>query len=107
MVFTAAQTTVFFENNAQMGLDHRVRVYLQDEGIDDVGDLEEFAMDDAWSQVLENCKRPPRIPDAGGVLQEQAAFRIGAKSLRRLKVASKCVKYYNATGRELSADTMM
>ena len=46
---------VFFENATQMGLDHRVRVYLQDEGIDEVGDLGEFPTYEALSQVLENC----------------------------------------------------
>ena len=107
MVFTGAQTTAFFENNVQMGLENRVRVYLQDEGINDVDDLEEFATNEAWSQVLENCKRPPRVANAAGVLQEQAAYRIGAKSLRRLKVASKCVAYYAATGRDRTADNMM
>ena len=106
MVFTLAQTTAFFENAAQMGLENRVRVYLQDEGITDVDDLEEFATSESWQQIIENCKRPPRVANQAGVLQEQAAFRIGAKSLRRLKVAAKCVAYYNATGRTTSADNM-
>ena len=58
MVFTAAQTTTFFENAAQMGLENRVRVYLQDEGINDVDDLEEFTTSESWKQIIENCKRP-------------------------------------------------
>ena len=105
MVFTVGQTTAFFENASQMGLENRVQVYLQDEGIEEVDDLEEFATNESWAQVLENCKRPPRI-NQGGALVDQAAFRIGAKSLRRLKVASKCVAYYAATGRERTANNM-
>ena len=108
MVLTALQTTAFFEDNDQMGLAHRTRVFLQSEGIDDVEDLEEFITKDSWSQVLENCKRPPRIPDpaGGGGLVEDQAYRIGAKSLRRLKVAAKAVAYYLNTGRVLTAATM-
>ena len=90
MVLTGAQTTSFFEDNDQMGLAHRTRVFLQSEGITDVDDLEEFVTKDSWNQVLENCKRPPRIPDpaGGGGLVEDQAYRIGAKSLRRLKIAA-------------------
>ena len=108
MVFTGAQITAFFEAADQMGLAHRTRVFLQSEGITDVIDLEEFITRDSWHQVLENCKRPPRIPDpaGGGGMVEDQAYRIGAKSLRRLKVAAKCVAYYVATGRELTAANM-
>merc|ERR1711923_320808 len=108
MVLTGLQTTAFFENNDQMGLPHRTRVYLQNEGINDVEDLEEFLTKDSWSQVLENCKRPPRIPNPagwGGLVEDQA-YRVGAKSLRRLKVAAKAVSYYLNTGRILTAAMM-
>ena len=91
MVFTGAQTTSFFEDADQMGLANRTRVFLASEGITDVDDLEEFITKDSWDQVLENCKRPPQITNAAGALVNDQAYRIGAKSLRRLKVASKCV----------------
>jgi hypothetical protein len=42
MVFTAAQTTAFFEAQDQMGLTASTRVQLQTEGLITVGDLEEF-----------------------------------------------------------------
>ena len=108
MVLTGAQATAFFENNDQMGLSNRTRVFLQSEGITDVEDLEEFLTKDSWSQVLENCKRPPRIPNPavqGGFMEDQA-YRVGAKSLRRLKVAAKAVSYYVNTGRALTAAMM-
>ena len=80
MVFTNAQTTAFFEDRAQMHLEGRTQIFLQSEGITNVTDLEEFVTDESWKQVLENCKRPPQIT-VGGVLQDQAPFRIGARSL--------------------------
>ena len=107
MVFTVAQTTSFFEDADQMGLANRTRVFLQSEGITDVSDLEEFVKKDSWTQLLENCKRPPRVANAAGVMVDDPAYRVGAKSLRRLKVAAKCVAYYVATGRDLSANNMM
>ena len=59
MVFTAAQITSFFEDNDQMGLSNRTRVFLQGEGIMHPSDLSEFTKKDAWDPVLEQCKRPP------------------------------------------------
>ena len=106
MVFTGAQTTSFFEDADQMGLANRTRAFLASEGITDVDDLEEFITKDSWAQVLENCKRPPQITNAAGALVNDQAYRIGAKSLRRLKVASKCVAFYKAVGRDPSAANM-
>ena len=110
MVLTGNQTTLFFENANQMGLANRTRVYLQTEGIVTVEDLAEFVTKESWVQVIENCKRPPKIPDPAnpaGPLIEQEAFRIGAKSLKRLKVAAKCIAYYINTGRDLTAAALM
>ena len=90
-----------------MGLVNRTSIFLQSEGITDVEDLSEFTTSDSWSQPLENCKRPPQVTDANRNLTSQAAFRIGTKLLRRLKVATKCVKYYQDTGRDISANNMM
>ena len=101
---------MFFENANQMGLANRTRVYLQTEGIVTVEDLAEFVTKESWVQVIENCKRPPKIPDPAnpaGPLIEQEAFRIGAKSLKRLKVAAKCIAYYINTGRDLTAAALM
>lgn len=89
-----------------MGLQVRTRVHLATEGIDMVEDLAEFAEEDSWRQVIDNCRRPPKILNAAGNLVEQEAFHLGAKSLRRLQVAAKCVHYYLAVGRDLSPPIM-
>ena len=106
MVLTAGQTTAFFTDAAQMGLSARTRGFLQSEGITMVEDLAEFSSKDAWTQIVENCKRPPQVANAAGVLVNQAAFHIGAKSLHRLKVAAIAVEYYAATDRALTAQAM-
>ena len=107
MVFTGAQITSFFEDAAQMGLSNRTRLYIQGEGINHPDDLQEFTDKDAWDQIIENCKRPPQITNAAGALVNQQPFIFPAKSLMRLKIASKVVDYYARTSRPLSAANMM
>ena len=53
MVLTAAQTTAFFEDAAQMAIPHATVVQLQTEGIMTVDDLEDFDEDDI-DQVSSN-----------------------------------------------------
>ena len=107
MVFTANQVTAFFEDAAQMGLDHRTRVFLQGEGIVTPEDLAEFAEEDSWKQLLENCKRPPQIPDGAGNLVDQQPFRLGSKSLRRMKTAALAIKHFIEVGRNIEAHMVM
>ena len=111
MVFTNTQITSFFEDRDQMGLSNRTRVYLQGEGITDPSDLLEFVDKDAWLQIVETCKRPPQVPGPGAppnpALVSQQPFQLPAKSLLRLKVASKVVEYYDRTERTLTASSMM
>ena len=45
MVLTAAQTTAFFEDAAQMGIPHTTVIQLQAEGITTVDDLADFDKD--------------------------------------------------------------
>ena len=45
MVFTAAQTTAFFEDADQMAIPHATVVQLSTEGIDDVEGLRDFDKD--------------------------------------------------------------
>jgi hypothetical protein len=42
MVFTAAQSLAFFEEEAQMGIPHDTMVHLQTEGLLTPNDLSEF-----------------------------------------------------------------
>ena len=93
MVLTAAQTTQFFENPAQMAIPHDTVLELQNEGINDVDDLAEFDKDQL-DQIAQNLRRP-----AGGA----AAFTFGAKSQKRLLAATKLVKYYDTVGCNLTA----
>ena len=96
MVLTVAQTTAFFEDAAQMAIQHATVVQLQTEGITTVDDLEDFDEDDI-DQVSSNLRRPP-----GGA----GAFTFGAKSQKRLLIACHLVRYYNTVGRTLTAANM-
>jgi hypothetical protein len=103
---TVPATLAFFTEDIQMGLQVCIHLHLTTEGIDLVEDLAEFAKEDNWRQVIDNCRKPPKILDANGNLVEQEAFHLGAKSLCRLQVAAKCINYYLATGRDLSPPIM-
>lgn len=105
MVFTIQQITAFFEDADQMALSHRTRIQLQEEGINAVTDLSDF--DDATlKQVSENLKRPGGTIDAQGAIVRTQPFVLGAKSLLRLKAATKLVKYYETVGRDINSLNM-
>ena len=106
MVFTAAQTTTFFTEAAQMGLTNCTKDQLNSEGIETIDDLANFDDDEIWKQVISNYKNPPKVADANGVLQEQAAFHLPEKFPHRLKVATRAVTYYLETGRPLTPSMM-
>ena len=57
MVFTQAQTRAFFEEANQTGIPVRTIEQLVNEGITNVGDLEEFDKD-SIKQIAENLRRP-------------------------------------------------
>ena len=107
MVLTAAQTTAFFENADQMALPHETVVQLAQEGIETVGDLVDFDKD-TLQQVADNLRRPGgRIPDPNPQAAEGATiptppFVFGAKSQKRLLVASNLMKFYETVGRPLT-----
>ena len=108
MVLTAAQTTAFFENAAQMGIPHATVVQMQLEGIAAVADLADFDKD-TLQQLADNLRRPGgRIPNpdpgaAAGATIPTPPFVFGAKSQKRLQVACDLVRYYNTVGRALTA----
>jgi len=107
MVYTAAQQTAFFTSAAQMGLSDRTRDQLDIEGITDVAYLSEWT-DDQWDDFATNCRMPSQIPDPANAanLIHQQPFVVPVRSLKRLKIASKMVRYYEQTDRALSAANM-
>ena len=102
-----AQTTNFFENADQMAIPNRTVLQLATEGITMVEDLSEFDPED-FAQIADNLRKPPSIPDIAnpGQLVRQEPFVLGAKSLKRLKVAAKAVRYYEMIGRVLTSNMM-
>ena len=107
MVFTNAQTTAFFQAADQMAIIPATVAQLATEGIANVQDLEEFTKDE-FKQVVSNLAHPPLIPDPANpaVLIRQQPFVLGAKSLKRLKVAASAVRYYISVDRELTPSCM-
>ena len=111
MVFTAAQRTVFFENNDQMGIPLATLVQLQDEGITHRDDLVDFDKD-TIKQIADNLRCPARrIPDptpgaAAGVTIPTPPFVFGAKSIMRLMAPTKLVQYYVMVGHPLTPVNM-
>ena len=92
MVFTAAQTTAFFEDENQMAIPHATMEQLVNEGISAVADLSEFDKE-SIKAIAYNL----RWPLAGN------PFVFGAKSQRRLIIVCDLVRYYEKVGRTLSA----
>ena len=111
MVFTANQTTSFFEDPNQMAMPAATRAQLANEGLTHVEDLSDFD-EDSLKQVAENLRRPGgRIPDPNinaepGATIPTPQFIFGAKSQMRLKVAAEAVRYYESVDRELTPSCM-
>ena len=100
MVLTAAQTTQFFTEADQMGLPPATFQQLAQEGITTVEDLSEFSKEDIdnLASTLRKTPRPGVNPAAN--------FVFGAKSQKRLAVATEIVRYYNNVGRQITAANM-
>jgi hypothetical protein len=111
MPLTAAQTTVFFEDAAQMGIPNATVVQLQVEGIVSVDDLADFDKD-TIEQIAANLRHPAgRIPDpdpgaAAGATISTPPFVFGAKSQQRLIIATDLVQYYDTVGRNATAGNL-
>ena len=111
MVITAAQTTSFFENADQMGVQHATVIQLALEGIQTVDDLADFDKE-ALQQLADNLRRPGgRVPNpdpgaAAGSTIPTPAFIFGAKSQKWLGIACELVRYYNTVGRDLTKANM-
>ena len=107
MVLTIAQTRAFFENEHQIGLSRRTKNHLISEGISTVGDLGEWDHED-WDAFAASCRKPEQIEDPAnaGNLINQAPFALPVKFLKRLKIASKLIKHYDAISIEPVADNI-
>ena len=105
MVLTAVQVTAFFTEEAQMGLLAATRVRLQKEGLTSVDDLLDFLPADI-KQLAETMKKPGgRIadPNDADATIPTPPFPFGAKSQKRLAETGHLVRYYQTTGRDLTA----
>ena len=104
MVLTAAQTTAFFQDNAQMGIPAPTVAQMAIEGIAAVEDLADFDKE-SMQQLADNLRRPGgRVVDPNDATATipTPSFVFGARSQKRLLVACDLVRYYEATGRELT-----
>jgi hypothetical protein len=108
MVLTTAQTAAFFHEEAQLGIPNPTVAQMQAEGITNVKDLADFDKE-SLQQLADNLRRPGgRVPDPNpnanpGTTIPTPAFVFGAKSQKKLLVATDLIKYYDATGRDYTA----
>ena len=109
MPLTSHMINSFFRYADQMGLSTRTQAQLAGEGITNLDDFADFDNKEAWAQIVENCKRPPKIADPNNANQlvAQELFQLPAKYLMCLKVATKAVKYYNSINRPLTANIIV
>lgn len=70
---------------------------LTTEGIEAVDDLSDFVEDDIWIQVSKNLRSPPA---------PQIPYVLGAKALKRLKIAAIAVSYYQQVDRATTHTNM-
>ena len=108
MPLTAAQRTLFFEDDAQMGITNRTVIQLQTEGLTAVEDLAEFDKE-TIEGMASNLRRPAgRIADpnpgaAAGATIPTPPFAFGAKSQQRLIQATNLLRFYDTVGRAVTA----
>ena len=107
MPWTNTQITAFFTDNNQMGIPAHTINAMAAEGLATVDDLAEFGKDE-FKTMVEIFRNPPLVPDPANAqnLIRQNPFQLGARSLKRLRVAAQAVRYYEATSRTTSAANM-
>ena len=108
MPLSQAQTRAFFTDARQMAMPlDTVNGGLMAEGIDDIEGLEEFNNDN-FKSIQENLRKP------AGTISDPANARkciptpsvLGAKSIKRLRIAAEAVRYYETVGRDCTAGNM-
>ena len=103
-----AQTLAFFTAAGQIGLDVRTFQFFQSEGIHSINDLYDINSD-ILDTIASNARKPTgRIPDpdpnaAVGATIPTPAYPIAAKSLHRLKISIRVIKYLAKTDRAVEA----
>ena len=109
MPWTRDQIRNFFTEQRQMAIPvDTVNGGLMTEGITNVMDLEEFNDEDIKS-VQENLRKPAGTivdPDDENERIARPSYVLGAKSVKRLKIAASAVRYYMTVGREITAENM-
>ena len=103
-----------------IGIPQRTLTYLGlNEDLSTIDQLIDFQDDEIWKMLTDNMRHPPMIPalNAGvpdvvplvpaGTLVKQAPLVMSAKSLTRVRMAARLVKYYALITRELTADLMI
>ncbi len=114
MVFNATQLDAFFTSANYLGLSARTAGAFAAKGIVTPEDLGEFDKD-GLDAIFRNLRKPPRAlqggagrggGSGGGGLQDVEPFIVPAKSQMRISASALAVKYYDATGRELTPVNM-
>ena len=106
---TEAETTAFFTAAGQIGLDVRTYAFFQSEGIHTVTDLFDLNSENL-DTIASNARKPPgRVPNpdpnapAGSTIATPP-YQIAAKSLHRLKISIRVIKYLVKTDRPVEAE---
>ena len=115
VAFTAAEEVTFFTHGHQMGFPARTHNFMIDEGFGTIASLYEMD-DDILDTLASNARKPaatvalgPQPNDANAnppLRVPVSAYVMGAKSLARLKVAHRAVKYYALTKRAINPAAM-
>jgi hypothetical protein len=108
MLLTAAQRTLFFEDDAQIGIPNRTVDQLQTEELTAVEDLAEFDKENIEGMPSNLRRLAGRIADPNPGAAERGTiptppFAFGAKSHQRLIHATKLLRFYDTVGRAVTA----
>ena len=83
MPLTSHMINSFFQDADHMGISACTQAQLAGEGIANLDDLTDFNNKEAWAQIVENCKRTPKIADPNNANQlvVQEPFQLPVNSL--------------------------
>ena len=109
MFFIADKQVSFLKDSEQMGLSNSTcTISLILEGIASVDDLYDWDDDDRekWTS---NSKKSDRFqnPNNAANIIAQVLFKVSVKSLKRLNIASKLIRYYESVSIVISAANIL